>query len=161
MTSGYQDLLNDNRGQCDDNCKDTGQHGKRATRAIGASILNCSTHIKSQATRWKDTLRDTQEGGEGITYGIPGQDYKQWFIGNKCKLLFRKISKNPRGLRIHQTNMGCFRQVVQCTEPMLNIAPSEPEEEQDMESSQKAPNPILLHLAISWPIWPALTMAAV
>lgn len=37
---------------------------------------------------------------------------------------------------------------------MLNIAPGEPEE-QDMESSHKALNP-LLHLAINWP-WPAAT----
>lgn len=107
-----------------------------------SSSLNCSTHIKPQATQRKDTPRGDPEGERAsITYGIPGIDYEQW-INDKCKFSEPERSGSTR------LNMGCFRQVEQCTEPMLNIAPGEPEKEQDIESYHKAPNPLLLHLAI-------------
>lgn len=144
--------MDDNRRQCNDNCKDTGQHGERVTRVMRSRNLNCSTHIKPQATQWKDTPRGAQEGKRAsITCRIPGNDYEQCII-DKCKFLFRKICEVCESTR---PIIGCFRQVEQCIEPMLNIYPGEPEEEQDMESSHKAPNPLLLHLAIKWPIWPA------
>ncbi|XP_049337547.1 uncharacterized protein LOC125802987 [Astyanax mexicanus] len=73
-----------------------------------------------------------------------------------------KICKNLRGLRIHQTRMGCTKrkQREQRTEPMPSIEPGETEEEQDPEqpysvqnlhASQAVPSRPSEHRQVLWP----------
>lgn len=54
-----------------------------------------------------------------------------------------KVCKNPRGLKIHQTKIGCLRteRVVQRTVPVPDTAPGETEEELGPETPHSAQNP--------------------
>lgn len=74
-----------------------------------------------------------------------------------------KVCKNLRGLRIHQTRMGCIRrkQAEQRTEPVPSTDPGKTEEEQEPESPHSVQNLQAQHAAPSKPseqrrvLWPA------
>lgn len=94
---------------------------------------------------------------------FPANDMSNGLSIRRATCFSGKTCENLRGLRIHQTKMGCIRrkQVEQHTEAVLSTVAGETEEEQDPESPHSVQTLQALHAAPSKPsehrrvLWPA------